>query len=226
MKDCSLLHYIRKKWLTTNFADVNYAYMKGMAMGKIFCLMGKSSSGKDTIFKRLVEDRTVHLHTIVSYTTRPIRDGEEEGQEYYFVDEKELERLQNAGKVIEMRAYDTFYGIWKYFTVDDDQIDLNKNNYLIIGTLASYKKTKEYFGQDKVVPILITLDDGIRLQRALDREKMQDNPKYEEMCRRFLADAKDFSEEKMKEVGIDKTFENKDLESCLSEIIEFIQKQK
>lgn len=191
-------------------------------MGKIFCLMGKSSTGKDTIFKRLVEDKTVRLKTIVSYTTRPIRDGEEEGQEYYFVDERKLNELQEAGKVIELRAYDTFYGIWKYFTVDDEQIDLTQNDYLIIGTLESYEKTRKYFGKDKVVPILITLDDGIRLQRALDREKLQESPKYEEMCRRFLADAEDFSEEKMKQSGIIKTFENDNLEHCLEEIEKFI----
>ena len=187
-------------------------------MGKIFCLMGKSSTGKDTIYKRLIENKELNLRTIVSYTTRPIRAGEVEGQEYFFVNEERLKELENAGKVIELRAYDTYYGVWKYFTVEDEQMDLKNENYLIIGTLESFKKTKEYFGEEKVVPILITLDDGVRLQRALDREKLQENPKYEEMCRRFLADCKDFAEEKILECGIKKRYINNDMETCLKEI--------
>lgn len=192
-------------------------------MGKIFCLMGKSSTGKDTIFKRLTEDEELNLKTIVSYTTRPIRDGEEEGKEYFFVDEKRLKELEDAGRVIELRAYHTYYGVWKYFTVADEQMKLSSENYLFIGTLESFKKTKEYFGADKVVPILITLDDGVRLQRALDREKLQENPKYEEMCRRYLADTEDFSLEKQREASIGKSFENDDLESCLQQIKDYIK---
>ena len=194
-------------------------------MGKIFCLMGKSSTGKDTIFKRLTENKELNLKTIVSYTTRPIRNGEEEGKEYFFVGEERLKELEDAGKVIELRAYNTYYGVWKYFTVEDEQIDLEKENYLIIGTLESFKKTKEYFGEEKVVPILITLDDGVRLQRALDREKLQESPKYEEMCRRFLADAVDFSLEKQGEAGIQKSFENNDLESCLKQIEDYMHSE-
>ena len=57
-------------------------------MGKIFYLMGKSSSGKDTIYKRLMADTSLGLKNIVLYTTRPIRQGERDGMEYYFVDEK------------------------------------------------------------------------------------------------------------------------------------------
>ena len=69
---------------------------------------------------------------------------------------------------------------------------------------------------------MITLDDGVRLQRALDREKLQENPKYEEMCRRFLADAVDFSLEKQEDACIKKSFENNDLDRCLKQIEEFI----
>lgn len=191
-------------------------------MGKIYCLMGKSATGKDTIFKHLTESKNVKLKTIVPYTTRPLRDGEAEGREYFFVDEERLHSLQEEGKVIELRAYDTVHGVWKYFTVDDKQIDLCNNDYLIIGTLESYKKTSEYFGKGKVVPILVTVDDGVRLQRALDRERVQNKPKYEELCRRFLADAKDFCVEKICDAGILRTFENRDLTQCLNEIEQFI----
>lgn len=191
-------------------------------MGSIFYLMGKSSSGKDTIFKRLLESSAIELHTIVPYTTRPIRVGETDGVEYYFTDEAGLNKIKEAGTLIELREYHTFHGIWKYFTVNDKQINLEKNDYLIIGTIESYNKMKTFFGADKVVPILIELDDGVRLQRALDREKAQDNPKYEEMCRRFLADATDFSEDKIREASITKRFYNNNLEECIKEITDYM----
>lgn len=191
-------------------------------MGKIFYLMGKSSSGKDTIYNRLLQKESLGLKQIVLYTTRPIRAGEENGVQYHFVDDTRADELQAAGKVIELRAYDTFYGVWKYFTVNDDQIDLSINDYLIIGTIESYLKTKTYFGENLVIPLMIELDDGVRLQRALNRERNEKTPKYEEMCRRFLADSVDFSSDKKKEAGISKEFYNDDLEDCLKEIEAYI----
>lgn len=191
-------------------------------MGKIICLMGKSSTGKDTIFKRLLAREDLGLKLIVPYTTRPKREGEREGVEYHFTDETGFQALQAEGKIIEDRAYDTIHGLWRYFTVADASIDLEKNSYCLIGTLEAYTKIRDCFGEDKVLPVLIELDDGERLQRALNREKKQENPKYEEMCRRFLADSKDFSEEKIVEAGIQKRFYNGSLEACLRAIVTYV----
>ena len=116
-----------------------------MSRGKIFYIVGKSSSGKDTIYRRLLEEGRFGLDTAVPYTTRPIRDGEICGREYWFTNEEELHALRQAGKVIEERKYITYYGPWYYFTVDDGQIDLEKHNYLMIGTLESFLSVKAYF---------------------------------------------------------------------------------
>lgn len=190
-------------------------------MSKIFYLMGKSASGKDTIYKR-IKEQMPQLRTIVIYTTRPIREGEMDGVEYHFSDDKRLEELQKAGKVIELREYNTVHGIWKYFTVDDGQFD-GEGHVLAIGTLESYLKLKEYFGAEKMVPLYIEVDDGIRLERALAREHKQAVPKYEEMCRRFLADAIDFAPERLAEAGIVKKYQNMDMETCIEEIVLGIQ---
>ena len=192
-------------------------------MGKIICLMGKSSSGKDTIYKKLLMQENVHLKTIVPYTTRPIRAGETEGVEYHFTDEQGYQALLEQGQVIESRAYNTCFGVWRYFTVADETIDLETFFYVLIGTLEAYDQLRKFYGTDKVIPVMIELDDGVRLQRALDREKAQDHPKYEEMCRRFLADAEDFSAEKMARAAIDRTFYNDQLDRCLHEIVEYLQ---
>ena len=192
-------------------------------MGKIYCMMGKSSTGKDTLYKRLLKDPDLSLKTIIPYTTRPIREGEQEGVEYFFCTEEETEALERQGKIIELRAYHTVHGIWKYFTVDDGQIALEKQSYLVIGTLESYLKIREYYGKENVIPIYIEVEDGERLTRALNPEKQEKQPKYEELCRRFLADAKDFSEEKLKEAEIDRRFENRVLEETEAEICTYIK---
>ena len=185
--------------------------------------MGKSTSGKDTVFKGLMKEGTMDLRTIVPYTTRPIRAGEENGVEYFFTDEAGFQALKAQGKVIEDRAYDTVYGIWRYFTVDDGKIDLSKHSYLYIVTLEGYQKIQRYFGKSCVVPIYIEVEDGERLLRAIARERQQKTPQYEEMCRRFLADAADFSEEKLTEAGITRRFINKDMEGTIREITEYIR---
>lgn len=195
-------------------------------MGRIFCVMGKSATGKDTIYQRLLHKEELNLKKIVPYTTRPIREGEIEGREYHFCQESDVERLDKEGRIVELRAYDTVYGIWKYFTVDDGNIQLDEESYLLIGTLEAYVKIRDYFGAEKVTPIYIEVEDGERLMRAISREKEQDIPKYEEMCRRFLADAKDFSEENLAEAGIEKRFINLSLEDTIAEIENYIATQK
>lgn len=191
-------------------------------MGKIYCITGKSSTGKDTLFKKILNDPKLCLKTIVPYTTRPIRSGEKNGVEYFFCSEEQVKTLEQEGKIIELREYHTVHGIWKYFTVDDGQVQLSHQNYLMIGTLESYRKIRDYYGKQNVIPIYIEVEDGERLSRALSRERVQKQPKYEELCRRFLADAADFSEEKLKEAGITRRFVNDRMEETEKEIREVI----
>ncbi len=196
-------------------------------MGKIYYVMGKSSSGKDTIFKELLKKEELSLHKIVLYTTRPARADERDGVQYYFVDEKKLSELQEDGRVIEMRVYHTVCGLWKYFTVDDENINLEKNSYLSIGTLESFEKLKKYYGEEKIIPVYVEVSDDIRLDRALKRERNQEKPQYGEMCRRFLADCSDFAEEKIKEAGIVHRFSNDGtIDECIQDITEFVLKKE
>lgn len=194
-------------------------------MRYLFYLIGKSASGKDTIYEKLLDDRTLDLCPLVPYTTRPIREGEKEGAEYHFTDQEGFSRLKRAGKVIEDRTYDTVFGPWTYFTVDDGLFADQAEGWdmLGIGTLESFVKIQSYYGKDRVIPLYIEVDDGIRLMRALKREMAPGNHKYDEMCRRFLADQKDFSEEKLAEAGIGIRFSNDgQLEDCLKKVAAYI----
>lgn len=191
-------------------------------MGHIYYIMGKSSSGKDSIFQE-IRRRMPQLRVMILYTTRPIRAGETDGVEYHFVDEDALREMEAAGRVIEQRAYHTRHGIWRYFTADDGQVNLEEADYLVIGTLESYEAMKSYYGSDIVIPLYVEVEDGLRLYRALERERQQTEPKYAELCRRFLADAEDFSEENLVRAGIRRRFVNLEFETCVQEIVEDIQ---
>ena len=187
-------------------------------MGKLFCIMGKSATGKDTVYKRLLKEDSLGLHRVVPYTTRPMRAGEKDGEDYHFADEAQFHRMQQAGQVIESRTYHTHQGDWTYFTADDGQIDLREGSFLLVGTLEVYEHLQEHFGAENVIPLYIEVEDGERLRRALTREMRQKTPDYEEMCRRYLADAQDFSEEKLAQAGITKKYNNQDLEACLEDL--------
>ena len=142
-----------------------------------------------------MEDKTFAFHTLVPYTTRPMRSTEVNGRDYFFTDE-----------------------------ADDGQVDLANDSYLLVGTLESYRKVQAYYGLEQVIPIYVEVEDGLRLSRAVERERAQREPKYAELCRRFLADEADFSEEKLSSAGIVKRFQNDDLERCLQEILREITK--
>ena len=184
--------------------------------------MGKSASGKDSLYRRLFECRELDMKPLVTYTTRPIRAGETEGVEYHFTDIAGMKELEAEGLIIESRVYHTVHGDWYYFTADDGSIDTVNSNYMMITTPEAFAKLRAYYGNDTVHPIYIEVEDGIRLSRALERERLQKEPKYKEMCRRFLADSEDFSEENLQAAGIDKRFYNTDMDSCLKEIKEWI----
>lgn len=193
---------------------------------KIIYIMGKSSAGKDTIYKILKEK--IDVKPYVLYTTRPIRTGEKEGIDYNYVTDEEMKQYfqDENSKVIESRTYNTVYGPWTYATILDNQFSSEKD-LLMTGTLVSYNALLKYFQNKKnieIIPIYIEVNDGVRLERALKREREQSNPKYIELCRRFIADSQDFSEENINKSGIKKRFQNNKLDDCVNEIIDYIGK--
>lgn len=200
-------------------------------MGKIHMLMGKSSSGKDTIKNLLLKKFTLsewekfHLSEVTMYTTRPIRTGEENGKDYWFVDDDFLEEAKRNHKIVETRSYQTMHGVWNYFTYADS-INLNHNNYIYLNTLEAYHKLVSFYQQEQIIPYYIYVkDDGERLQRALNRERQQKNPKYTELCRRYISDEMDFSIDKLNSIPNLKWYENDNLEECTNQIYQDIKKE-
>ena len=195
-------------------------------MSILFVVIGKSASGKDRIYRELIKDKSLDLKPFVICTTRPMRAGEINGREYFFTDEGKMRELEAAGKIVESRVYSTVHGDWYYYTADDGQMDSDKD-LLGICTLESYNALKKHYGAEKICPLYISCRDDIRLKRAIEREKHQQEPSYAEVCRRFLADEEDFSAEKIREAGIEKTFRNDGaVEECLNELKGYIKWKK
>ena len=191
-------------------------------MGNLFVIMGKCAAGKDTIYHEIVK-RCPQLREIITYTTRPMREGETYGKEYYFVTKEEMYEMRENGKIIECREYDTVLGPWFYFTADDGQLDFDKGDYILISTLEGYEKLQAAFGIGSIVPVYIEVDDLERLERAVRRERSQVSPCVPELCRRFLADEEDFSEERLQMAGIEMRIVNEDLETAVENVEKLIR---
>ena len=150
---------------------------------KIIALFGESGSGKDTIQQFLVE-KIPNSHNIISCTTRPKRDYEKHGKDYYFLSEKDFgEKVLNCS-MLEATSFRN----WMYGTAID-ALDKNKINIGVFNIEGI-----ECLLQDSrlsILPIYIKTDDKVRLMRSLTRE---DEPDCAEICRRFLSDKKDFSD--------------------------------
>ena len=201
-------------------------------MPNFIYIIGKSASGKDTIYRKLQESMKTNIY--VPYTTRPKREGEQHGKDYYFITKQEFSELQNQDKVMEYRSYNTISAngekdIWTYATIDDEQWKA-QGDFMSIGTLESYTNIFKYLQQHpeknlNIVPVYIYINEEERRKRALERENKQQIPNLKEMERRFKADNIDFTEEKLKEAGIStrETFENYDLQKCVQEILEYIK---
>lgn len=165
-------------------------------MNNIYCIIGKSGTGKDTVVSELLKDSQLKASELVPYTTRPRREGEKEGVNYHFVTKQQLDKMQADGEIIERRSYNTVHGEWIYFTASTN-IE-NDKNYIVITTQKALDGFFNYFGEDRIHVIYLYLNDRVRLERCISRESQQETPNYAEVCRRYLADENDFDEEQVK----------------------------
>ena len=164
-------------------------------MSKIICLIGQTASGKDTVYRKILECYGDRLIPVVPYTTRPRRVSEQEGVDYHFVTFEQLAQLEAEGKVVEKRSYHTTQGLWIYFTAAFP-LEGEKDRILIT-TLEGAWNLMAYYGEENVRVVYLHADGKTRLLRYIERESKQSNPDYAEVCRRFLADLDDFSEDKL-----------------------------
>ena len=148
-------------------------------MYKIIALMGKAGTGKDTIAKKL-QGRIPKANFIVSYTTRPKREGEVDGITYHYITEKEF----LSADFFDKENFNNWYYGTGYQCLKEDCVNIGIFNPNGIRTLLRQPNIDV-----SVYEILVS--DKERLLRQLNREN---NPNVKEIVRRFQTDEKDFED--------------------------------
>lgn len=189
---------------------------------KIFALLGYMSVGKDTILKQVLKDID-DVKPIISTTTRPMRKGETEGVEYYFIDDTEF--FRRGTDFVEQRIYHTKVkengvekdATWRYGI---ERMELEKDDYLIvIVDSVGYKELKNYVGNNKIVPIFISAPQEELKARALARGDLE-----AEVDRRLKDDYKRFMDFRVRTVYHEVKNTNGRLEEAIKEVENIITK--
>ena len=167
-----------------------------MKQYKVIAIMGKSGSGKDWTASYLCGQYPNLFHKVIPDTTRPPRDYEEDGQDYYFISSAEFAEEVLNGNMLEATCYKNnwYYGT-NITSLDEEKINIAVMNPEGIERLSSDKRVD-------LIPILISSHPKARLMQSLTRET---NPDCKEICRRYLADEKQF-EDLYRDYGIDKYY--------------------
>jgi len=155
-------------------------------MSRIVILCGFCASGKDSVANYLSDKG---YSKIISHTTRPMRDGEQNGIDYHFVSSEEFKALEGNGNFIEVRSYDTLVNNvpdkW-YYGVVEDSIDKNNINVVVLDIIG-LRAFKKEFG-DLCTTFFLDVPEEVRRQRCIDRG---DYDEYE-FNRRLIDDQKRF----------------------------------
>lgn len=183
----------------------------------LYFLVGQSNTGKDTIMGRLLE-LDLGLERFVYCTTRPAREGEINGKDYWFKTEEDYKKDLQSHKIVESRDYARVDGIMHYYSLDD--IDLEKD-YIAVGSIWQCQSYVKKWGSF-VRPIRIVVDDYNRLIRAIEREK-KNKQDYKEVCRRFNDEFVEYCDENWNTIDFWLNVENTDLDLCCRTIQEAIR---
>lgn len=149
---------------------------------KIIALCGKAGSGKDTILRHIVSSAPEKYNEIISCTTRPKREGEVEGVNYFYLTDTEFQNLETTGQMLETTEFNGWHYGTGIMSLSNDKINVGVFNPAGLRTL----RLNDAIDLDI---FYITAPDKTRLIRQLDRET---NPNCQEICRRYFTDKDDF----------------------------------
>lgn len=192
---------------------------------KIFCVLGYSGVGKDTIVKKASEQLGDKVKVLVSHTTRPMRKGEQEGKTYYYIDNKEFLKMKEYYSFIESRTYNTKVekdgeivdDVWMY-GLSVDEVNSCEYGIFIVDSIG-FKALKKHYGNDVVIPIYISAKENILKERLLARGDLED-----EVNRRLIDDKARFLDFRVKTVY--KEIKNEgNIDEAVKELVNYIKKE-
>ena len=150
-------------------------------------IIGKAGTGKTSVVEELYKRG---FDRILTCTTRPMRAGEQEGIDYFFLTEEQFAKFSWMGYFAETREYHTSQGIWRYGSPKVEFLSATDRDVIILtpdGVRAIIPFLKEHNIEYQVV--MIDSDDDVIRQRMLDR-----GDEEEEINRRIESDKVDFAD--------------------------------
>lgn len=180
-------------------------------MGKIYCILGKSSVGKDSLLNLMVDKG---FKRVVSHTSRSRRSNEIGGRDYYFTSKESMLHMIDNNEFVETRSYNVVGNETWYYGVSKKEIDLNSDqDYVCIVDGQGFETLREYYGKENVIGIYLYVSNRERLLRALNRCEVDDRA-VDEIIRRYEKDDEAFTSEiinqcilKVNNVNLDDTLQ-------------------
>ena len=179
-------------------------------------LIGKSTSGKDTVCNQLIKKGYKKL---VTYTTRPIRKGEVQDQTYHFISEEDFNSYIVTGYFAEYRSYNTVNGTWYYGSAVDDYCRKNDHTVVILSPSGLKQVMDNDFLKDERI---ISFYIYSNLKTIKKRLKQRGDNK-EEAQRRIESDIEDFAGIESKVSKIIYNNDGTDINEVVDKIIAYVE---
>ncbi len=149
---------------------------------KIIALFGKSSAGKDHLQRWIVDNYDVNK--MISCTTRPPRDYEKEGIDYFFLTNEEFAEKVLDGTMLEATEFRSWFYGTPLESLSEEKINVGVFNPSGVACMLEDSRLEIY-------PVYVMASDKTRLMRSLNREE---TPDCAEICRRYFTDVEDFKD--------------------------------
>lgn len=148
---------------------------------KIIALIGEAGAGKDSVMQRVLK-LSPGLHEIVSCTTRPMREGEKHGVNYFYLTNEEFAEKVLNGQMFES----TIFNDWCYGT-STDSVDETVVNIGVFNPAGI-----EILSQSPEVDLTVYYIKATAKNRLIRQLNREENPDVDEIIRRYKADFEDF----------------------------------
>lgn len=150
---------------------------------RILAIIGKAGAGKDSLLQQCLKEGRYVFNEIISCTSRPPRENEEDGKNYHFLKKEDF----NSEDFLETAIFNDWYYGTRWQDLSTDKTNIGVFNPEGIRNLIKIPNID-------VKVIMITAKDKTRMLRQLEREE---NPDVKEIARRYLVDEEDFAEDKL-----------------------------
>lgn len=183
----------------------------------LIVISGPSGAGKGTVIKGVLKKKPELVYS-VSYTTRPKREREVNGRDYFFVSKEEFEKMIERGEFLEWaKVYGYYYGTSKSFVLE--KLKQGKDVILEI-EIQGAKKIREVFDRNNAIFIFIAPPSFQELKKRIEKRRRGESE--EEIKRRL-----EFAKEEIKEAEkYDYIVINDDIDRAVEEVLCIINREK